>query len=328
MGMMRDFIQVCNAHWARFSLEHGLEGTELYNMVELYLINDHPVFSFPFLDPPNAINIGGFNLHTTAPIPGYYHTFLTAHKRPVILLSFGSHSRSLIKEFNILLEALKQLDVSVILKSKEEMFDLSEDKFLVSSWVPQRDLLFSGLITLFISHCGNNGRIETIYYNVPVICIPLFGDQYQNALYVRERGFGVFLRKEDISIESVKSVITEVITKRGMFVKNMKKASDILRKDPASGTAKILYYVDHLIKHGNLSYLQNNIVKKQSIVEMYNLDIIALTSILLLTVFVMFVFSVVKVCCLGAVWFNIVVLAVISVGIAVTQINYLSKYVP
>ena len=57
----------------------------------------------------------------------------------------------------------------------------------------------------------------------------------------------MFLRKEDISIESVKSVITEVITKRGMFVKNMKKASDILRKDPASGTAKILYYVDHLL---------------------------------------------------------------------------------
>jgi len=285
-------------HWGKFLLEYGLEDVQvLYDSIELYMINDHPALTFPFLDPPNAINVAGFNLHVTKPIPLNFEVFLTSQPRPTVLLSFGSYAKTdTYLWFKTLLKSLESMDVKVILSTKDEM-ELS-DNFMVSPWIPQRDLLASGLITMFISHCGNNGRVETIYYNVPVICIPLFGDQYQNALYIKEKEFGVFHRKEDVTHESVQNVVNQVIINHSTFKQNMKKASDILTKDPASGSAKILYYIDLLIEYGNLDFLKNKIVKKQSVVQMYNLDIFALIGLLLVMVFVVFVYGVVKMCCI------------------------------
>ena len=53
----------------------------------------------------------------------------------------------------------------------------------------------------------------------------------------------------------------------------MKDAADILKSEPASGKDKIKYYVELLIKRGNLSFLQNEVGKNQGMIEMYNLDI-------------------------------------------------------
>lgn len=291
-------INLMKEHWGKFLFEYGLEDVqELYDSIELYVINDHPALTFPFLDPPNAINVAGFNLHVIKAVPLNFEVFLTSQPLPTILLSFGSYAKTdKYLWFKTLLEGLEKMEVKVVLKTKDEM-KLS-DKFMVSPWVPQRDLLASGLVSMFISHCGNNGRVETIYYNVPVICIPLFGDQYQNALYVQEKKFGVFHRKEDVTYESVQNSVNNVITHHAEYKQNMKKASDIINKDPASGSAKILYYIDLLVEYGSLNYLKNKIVKKQSVVEMYNLDIFALIGLMLIIVFAVFVYGVVKMCCI------------------------------
>ena len=42
----------------------------------------------------------------------------------------------------------------------------SSDHVLISMWLPQKSLLGSGEISLFVSHCGNNARLESVYYQV------------------------------------------------------------------------------------------------------------------------------------------------------------------
>lgn len=53
--------------------------------------------------------------------------------------------------------------------------------------------------------------MEAIYHGVPMIIIPLFGDQYAHAVRVQEKGMGVMLDKSNLTEESVMEAIREVI---------------------------------------------------------------------------------------------------------------------
>ena len=121
----------------------------------------------------------------------------------------------------------------------------------------------------FISHCGNNGRVEAIYYNVPLLCIPLFGDQYYNARLVERNRFGLLLTWETLTEETLTHTVDKMLSEQETFVVNMKRAVEIARNDPGSGTGVLRFYTDLLIKNRNADYLVNRIILNQSTVEIY-----------------------------------------------------------
>lgn len=66
-------------------------------------------------------------------------------------------------------------------------------------------------VKLFITHAGYASTIETVHYAVPIIAIPIFGDQTMNAVYAVTKEFGVLLPWHTISDEGLSSTIHEVI---------------------------------------------------------------------------------------------------------------------
>lgn len=64
---------------------------------------------------------------------------------------------------------------------------------------------------LFISHGGLLSCTEATYFGVPLLAIPIYGDQYHNAKTLHERGQGIMLEYNNITESSLTLSIKEVL---------------------------------------------------------------------------------------------------------------------
>ena len=272
--------------------KHGVKSTQSLNeRIQLFIVNDHPAFSFPYQVANNVVQVGGSSLKEGQPLQGDIKEFVEKQTGPIVLVSMGTYTDlTWLKWHTTLLEVLEESNFSVILKvHKETQHKLPalSTKFYLSSWIPQRNLLASGVIKLFISHCGNNGKIETIYYQVPVLCTPVFAEQALNGESVQYRGFGEMILPSEMTKKHLNHILNKMTEENESYRAEMSKAVDIYTTEPADGKEKLLYYLNLLIKYRNLDYLVNEVIKQQNVLEIYHLDILGF--VLLITLFVSYV---------------------------------------
>lgn len=63
----------------------------------------------------------------------------------------------------------------------------------------------------FITHCGLNSLNEASSHGVPLLAIPLFGDQLYNAAIVLKKKMGVYLDVLEINEDSVHQALGKVL---------------------------------------------------------------------------------------------------------------------
>ena len=65
----------------------------------------------------------------------------------------------------------------------------------------------------FVMHCGVNGVYEALYHSVPLICLPLFGDQFDVAARVSSKEIGIQLDVSTLTssdlVEQMRKVIED-----------------------------------------------------------------------------------------------------------------------
>ena len=94
--------------------------------------------------------------------------------------------------------------------------------------VPQTKVL--SMVDLAIIHGGNNSICETFYYGKPMIVMPLFFDQYDNAQRVEEKGYGKRLDPYRCTKEELLDAI-EVVLKDEELKEKMTQASLRIKRD-------------------------------------------------------------------------------------------------
>ncbi|KFK43055.1 hypothetical protein AALP_AA1G072400 [Arabis alpina] len=93
-------------------------------------------------------------------------------------------------------------------EKSSSMYDLLPDGFidrtasrgLVCGWAPQVDVLSHKSIGGFVSHCGWNSVLESLWFGVPIATWPMYAEQQLNAFtMVKELGLAVELRLDYVS---------------------------------------------------------------------------------------------------------------------------------
>ena len=67
------------------------------------------------------------------------------------------------------------------------------------------------MVDLVITHGGNNSTIESFYFGKPVLILPLFADQPDNAQRVEELGLGLGLNPFHCTEEQLLNAVDKLV---------------------------------------------------------------------------------------------------------------------
>ncbi len=139
----------------------------------------------------------------------------TDGSKPLVYFSLGSLGSADVSLMRRVIEALGALPVNVIV-SKGPLHDEIElaDNMWGGEFIPQTTLL--PLVDLVITHGGNNTVTESMHFGKPMILLPLFWDQYDNAQRVHERGFGRRLSTYGFTADELRSTVQELLGDTGL----------------------------------------------------------------------------------------------------------------
>lgn len=142
--------------------------------------------------------------------------------KPIIYVSMGTVFQNENPElFEVLIRASKKFakDYAVIISTGDEKnyakymnSSLASPDILLIPHTPQIEILKRA--SLFITHAGMNSVSEAINYGVPIICLPLSGDQPFVAWRVAdELGVGVRLQpNDDLTVDVVEQAMRKVLS--------------------------------------------------------------------------------------------------------------------
>ena len=129
----------------------------------------------------------------------------------------------------------------IILGAFGDQYDLP-DNCWGQNFLPQTKVL--PIVDLIISHGGNNTITETFYFGKPLIVMPLFCDQFDNAQRVQEKGFGIRLNPFRCTKEELAKSI-ESLTNNDDLLLKFKSISDRIKAEAKSG--KVAQLIEKLV---------------------------------------------------------------------------------
>lgn len=97
------------------------------------------------------------------------------------------------------------------MKWESDSLEGKPDNVFIGKWLPQDDILAHKNVKLFITHGGLGSTVESKYHGVPIVGIPLFGDQEQNVEIIVKEGWAVKVEISTLSRESLYNAVTEVL---------------------------------------------------------------------------------------------------------------------
>lgn len=121
-------------------------------------------------------------------------------------------------QYTVILAVGRQVDI--------HQFNKIPSNFIVRNYVPQLEILQQA--DIFITHGGMNSSSEALYFGVPLVVIPVMGDQPIVAKQIEELGAGLQLNRQNLDALKLRET-TEQILSNPSFKENSWKIGKSLR---------------------------------------------------------------------------------------------------
>ena len=164
----------------------------------------------------------------------------------LIYLSLGSLGSADVGLMQRLVDALGRTEHRVIV-SKGPLADqiALHDNMTGEGFLPQPAILPQ--VDLVITHGGNNTVTEAFHHGKPMIVLPLFWDQVDNAQRIDETGYGVRLPAYDFTDDALPGAIDRLLADRALAAR-LATVSARLKADP--GTVRAADLIERVAMTG------------------------------------------------------------------------------
>jgi MGT family glycosyltransferase len=128
----------------------------------------------------------------------------------LVYLSLGSLGSADVELMRRLVDVLSRTRHRIIVSTGPQHAEIElADNMWGEEYLPQPALL--PLVDVVVTHAGNNTTTECFHFGKPMVALPLFWDQYDNAQRVAETGFGVRLQTYEFEDDELTNAIDTLL---------------------------------------------------------------------------------------------------------------------
>ncbi|XP_022117736.2 UDP-glucosyltransferase 2 [Pieris rapae] len=248
-----------------------------YN-ASLMFLNTHPTLGTPFKLPPNAKCIAGYHISEyIPPLPKEFQKIMDNAKHGVIYFSMGSNLRSMdMTAFmkTSIMNMFGQLNETVIWKYESDWDNIPSNVHLVK-WAPQQSILAHPNLKLFISHGGQLSTIEAIHFGVPIISIPVCGDQMVNSVTLKNKGYGLSVDLSETRLASDLLAAINTMNANPKYKMKAKALSEAFHTRHQTPGEELVFWVEYVVKTEGATFLRSPALSIPMYKKLY-LDLILL----------------------------------------------------
>ncbi|XP_010609471.1 UDP-glucuronosyltransferase 2B31 isoform X2 [Fukomys damarensis] len=231
--------------------------SEIMGKAEVWLIRTYWDLEFPRPSLPNFDFVGGLHCKPAKPLPKEMEDFVqSSGEHGVVLFSLGSMVGNMTEErANIIASALAQIPQKVIWRFDGKKPDTLGPNTQLYKWIPQNDLLGHPKTKAFMTHGGTNGIYEAIYHGVPMVGIPLFGDQLDNIVHMKAKGAAVGLDFITMTRTDLLNALETVIDDPS-YKENAMRLSRIHHDQPLKPLDRAVFWIEFVMRHRGAKHLR------------------------------------------------------------------------
>lgn len=234
--------------------------------ISLVLVNSHLSLGAAAPQMPAMIDVGGLHVKLQPDaLPAALATWLDDRSDGVILVSFGTMVRTDelgAEQVEILVRAFAALPPQqrVLWKWDGSVAPPNVSaNVMLARWLPQDDVLAHRNVRLFVSHCGLGSINEAKYHGVPILAVPLFGDQPANAEAIVQEGWALKLDIRKLTVEALCRALHEMLT-NGSYRAEVGRRSQLYRDRPAHPLETAIWWVEYVLRHNGAIHMQSEAV--------------------------------------------------------------------
>ncbi|XP_041643350.1 UDP-glucuronosyltransferase 2A2-like [Cheilinus undulatus] len=230
---------------------------ELLGKADIWLMRTYWDFDFPRPFLPNFKFVGGIHCRPAKPLPKDMEEFVqSSGDAGVVVFTLGSMIKNMTREKgNMVAAGLAQIPQKVLWRYSGEKPETLGANTRIYNWIPQNDLLGHPKTRAFITHGGANGIYEAIYHGVPMVGIPLFGDQPDNMAHLKAKGAAVTLEINFMTSEDLRDAVSTVINDKS-YKENAMQLSSIHHDRPMSPRDEAVFWIESTMRNKGAKHLR------------------------------------------------------------------------
>ncbi|XP_073074060.1 UDP-glucuronosyltransferase 1A1-like [Manis javanica] len=254
---------LCNVAYSPYEplasqvLQRDVTVQDLMSSSSIWILRGDFVKDYPRPVMPNMIFVGGINCNSHNPLSREFEAYINASgEHGIVVFSLGSMISEIPeKKAMEIADGLGKIPQTVLWRyTGPRPSNLANNTILVK-WLPQNDLLGHQKTRAFITHSGSHGIYEGICNGVPMVMLPLFADQMDNAKRMETRGAGVTLNVLEMTSEDLTNALKTVINDKS-YKKSIMNLSSLHKDRPMEPLDLAVFWVEFVMRHKGAPHLR------------------------------------------------------------------------